>query len=1218
MLISYQGRLTDPTTGQPVTDGSYPMTFRIYTAQTGGSPIWSETQTVSVSGGLFNVLLGSVSPLSATVFSGTDRWLEVVVDGQTLSPRQRIASVAYSIQAQVAQNADKLDGSHASDFAQAAHDHDDRYYTESELNTSGGGGWVHWDNLTGVPPGFADNTDDDTTYSAGDGLILTDTSFSADTSYLQRRVTGTCASGNAIRVINEDGTVTCESVADGAGDITAVYAGDGLTGGGETGAVTLTVQFAGTGLATTVARSDHNHDAAYINDDAGEVGDADVPSGALSPDRISGTAWTSTNDGSGSGLDADTLDGQEGNYYTNASNINAGTLSTDRFSAYSDLSAEGYLDNNASTDILTRSQADGRYVNEGQTNSITSAMISDGAVTSSDLEDGAALAEILDDDGSGSGLDADMLDGQEGNYYTNASNINAGTLSIDRFSAYSDLSAEGKIGTGSDQVAAGDHNHDAAYWSLTGNAGTTPGTNFLGTTDAVSLTLGVSNTVALRIEPNAESPNIIGGYSGNSVTSGVKGATIGGGGKSGATNRVTDDYGTVGGGRNNRAGDDAGTTTDAPYATVGGGWSNTASGFVATVGGGDSNRASNLYATVGGGGGNTASGFVATVGGGQSNEATAYYATVGGGRLNKAYADYATIGGGGPSDPNNPWDTNNRVYDDYGTIGGGGGNRAGSDDDDTTNAPYATVGGGRGNYASAGYATVGGGWGNYATYDGATIGGGGSNKATEYATVGGGWDNEARSFSTVGGGAYNEATGSFSTVGGGEHISVTGRAATVAGGSWITVTGDYATVGGGYDNTADMTGATVGGGYYNTASGMAATVGGGAANIASDWATVGGGQSNEATADQATVGGGVNNEATDFAATVGGGRLNYANASYATIAGGGPSDLDHPGDTNNRVYDKYGTIGGGGGNRAGSDDDDTNNATYATVGGGKDNTASAHYATVAGGKENKARDWFATVPGGYQNTADGYASFAAGYRASATHDHAFVWSGDRTSSTYSWGSNTFTVRCHGGARFYSASGTSTGVQLSSGANSWSSISDRKTKENFEDVDSARLLKALAAMPIQTWNLKSQSPKIRHIGPAAQDFNRTFGYLFGEVESSTHINSMDAIGVSLAAAQGLYQLSKEQAARIEELEEENIALRQEVKGLKAENSAQQEQLEELKARVEALERAVGASSSPRSRLPGGWLLGSSQGWWFVSGLLVAAVMMGQRRFLRGRR
>jgi hypothetical protein len=91
------------------------------------------------------------------------------------------------------------------------------------------------------------------------------------------------------------------------------------------------------------------------------------------------------------------------------------------------------------------------------------------------------------------------------------------------------------------------------------------------------------------------------GFSGNSVTSGVVGATIGGGGDSSGTNHVTDDFGTVGGGIKNQAGNGAGTTSDRPYATVGGGVDNTASGSFATVGGGSNNTASGSFATVGGG-----------------------------------------------------------------------------------------------------------------------------------------------------------------------------------------------------------------------------------------------------------------------------------------------------------------------------------------------------------------------------------------------------------------------------------------------------------------------------------------------------------------------------------------------------------------------------------------------------------------------------------------
>ena len=189
---------------------------------------------------------------------------------------------------------------------------------------------------------------------------------------------------------------------------------------------------------------------------------------------------------------------------------------------------------------------------------------------------------------------------------------------------------------------------DGRYWKLEGNGGTLPGTHFLGTTDNVTLTLAVSGTAALRLEPTGDTPNVIGGYGGNRVTAGVKGATIGGGGSAGGTNRVTDDHGTVSGGYNNRAGDDAGTTSDAPYATVGGGRSNTASGTAATVGGGYLNTADGFRAAIVGGYANDAGGSYAFVGGGYNNNITFYgsYAMIGGGYGNTANGQYAVVPGG--------------------------------------------------------------------------------------------------------------------------------------------------------------------------------------------------------------------------------------------------------------------------------------------------------------------------------------------------------------------------------------------------------------------------------------------------------------------------------------------------------------------------------------------------------------------------------------------
>ena len=124
-------------------------------------------------------------------------------------------------------------------------------------------------------------------------------------------------------------------------------------------------------------------------------------------------------------------------------------------------------------------------------------------------------------------------------------------------------------------------------WSLTGNAGTTAGTNFLGTTDNRALEFKVNGARGLRLEPDSTSPNLIGGYSGNSVDAGVFGATISGGGRNPDINRVTGNYGTVGGGTSN--------TASGAWSTVSGGFDNTASASFSTVGGGRGNCAGGQY-----------------------------------------------------------------------------------------------------------------------------------------------------------------------------------------------------------------------------------------------------------------------------------------------------------------------------------------------------------------------------------------------------------------------------------------------------------------------------------------------------------------------------------------------------------------------------------------------------------------------------------------------
>jgi hypothetical protein len=174
-------------------------------------------------------------------------------------------------------------------------------------------------------------------------------------------------------------------------------------------------------------------------------------------------------------------------------------------------------------------------------------------------------------------------------------------------------------------------------WLLTGNAGTNPAVNFLGTTDAQPLVIRVDNQETFRFNPPGGSAPAWSIQRGGGNQRGLHAVDLQSA-RAQATQVASGEFATVGGG--------AGNTASGGRATVGGGAGNTASGGSATVGGGWQNTASGDYATVSGGGGNIASGFVATVGGGNQNTASAQYATVGGGFENYAIGAFATVSGG--------------------------------------------------------------------------------------------------------------------------------------------------------------------------------------------------------------------------------------------------------------------------------------------------------------------------------------------------------------------------------------------------------------------------------------------------------------------------------------------------------------------------------------------------------------------------------------------
>ena len=218
------------------------------------------------------------------------------------------------------------------------------------------------------------------------------------------------------------------------------------------------------------------------------------------------------------------------------------------------------------------------------------------------------------------------------------------------------------------------------------------------------------------------------------------------------------------------------------------------------------------------------------------------------------------------------------------------------------------------------------------------------------------------------------------------------------------------------------------------------------------------------------------------------------------------------------------------------------------------NVVTRSFGTISGGLGNTVSGFYATVPGGLGDTASGESSFAAGLRAQATHKGAFVW-GDSQSSDYgSVATNSFNIRAGGGVHLdpttrlnfgattrqminlwgstvgadglfgigvqtnatYFRTGTdfcwfrggahddgqcapgaggTLRMQLSSTGltvnGTFASASDRNLKENIQRISAKDMLAKVIALPMNVWNYKEDSGKVKHIGPMAQDFKRLF-------------------------------------------------------------------------------------------------------------------------------
>jgi hypothetical protein len=103
-MLSYQGRLTNAA-GDPVPDSTYSVVFGLYPDAVGGSPFWTETQSVQTQAGLFGILLGSVTPIGALPEDGRCYLQMQVEPNPPMAPRIKIASAAYAYLARKADTA---------------------------------------------------------------------------------------------------------------------------------------------------------------------------------------------------------------------------------------------------------------------------------------------------------------------------------------------------------------------------------------------------------------------------------------------------------------------------------------------------------------------------------------------------------------------------------------------------------------------------------------------------------------------------------------------------------------------------------------------------------------------------------------------------------------------------------------------------------------------------------------------------------------------------------------------------------------------------------------------------------------------------------------------------------------------------------------------------------------------------------------------------------
>ena len=95
-IFRYQGRLIE---NNVLVNAALPISFKLYDNITDGSLLYEDSATVTIIDGLYSTYIGddTVSGSISNALAADSVYLEITINGQTLSPREQLVSVPYAL-----------------------------------------------------------------------------------------------------------------------------------------------------------------------------------------------------------------------------------------------------------------------------------------------------------------------------------------------------------------------------------------------------------------------------------------------------------------------------------------------------------------------------------------------------------------------------------------------------------------------------------------------------------------------------------------------------------------------------------------------------------------------------------------------------------------------------------------------------------------------------------------------------------------------------------------------------------------------------------------------------------------------------------------------------------------------------------------------------------------------------------------------------------------